>query len=153
MLLVTDKEKIRQEKCTKISHFSDLFDASSETSGSSFGDNSSSSVGQAKATGCSHANMDGLGRSVGSYGQQQLAKQQHHSLIKPSQQSSGANSNTPPQLSNMLPQRNDVQPYFPNSGPSMSCKDCVAGSRPNENTTTTTTLKCLFCSKYVEHTK
>ena len=147
LLLITDKEKIGHKR--RITHFNDLFGDGSSSSGN-FG------VGQATATACSHGNVESFGRSVGSYGdhhQQQQTQQQHRSPIKPSQQSFGANSNTPPQLSNMLPQRNDVQPYFPNSGPSMSCKDCVAGSRPNENTTTTTTLKCLFCSKYVEHTK
>ena len=112
MLLIIDKEKIGHKRC-KITHFNDFFGDGSSSSGN-FG------VGQATATACSHGNVESFGRSVGSYGdhhqQQQQTQQQHHSLIKPSQQ---ANSNTPP---NMLPHRNDVQTYFPSSGPSMSCK-------------------------------
>lgn len=153
LLLITGKEKIGQERHKNINHF---FDASSGTSGSNFGDGSSSSlnvgVGQATATGCGHGNMHSLGRSVCSYGNYHhlQAHQQNHSVIKPSQQSFGSNSNTPPQLFNY------VQPYYPSSGPSMGyigLKNCVAGSGPNENTTTTTTLKRLFWPEYVEHMK
>ena len=150
----TDKEKIGQGN---INHFLNVSGRTplSGRSGSSFGDSSSSSwnvgVGQATATGCGHGNMHSLERSVGSYGNYHhlQAQQQNHLVIKPSQQSFGSNSNTPPQLFNY------VQPYYPSSGPSMGyigLKNCVAGSRPNENTTTTTTLKCLFWPKYVART-
>ena len=132
----------QERRHKKINHFNSFF---SETSGSSFGDGSSSNwsfgVGRATATGCGHGNMHSLRRSVDSHGnhQHQQAQQQNHSVIKPSPLAFEANSNTPPHLFNILPLRNYVQPH---SGPD---------SRPNEDTTTATALKCLFCSKYIEY--